>query len=179
MDALTRLETVSMNDVMNIADIAVLKSEVAGLHDAINEVSTKMDLVLSMRVELSVQGERLEQAMTESGRIRDALNKDIGQLEVKTDNLVTHSKNTRAKLDAWLNRIAGGVVVGSLLMGVLQYVVLGKLTELERMSSIVSHNTAQIDLITRAIKGGAVDIQVDDRHAKQANKELYEGEAHK
>lgn len=178
MDALTRLETVTMSDVMNIADIAVLKSEVAGLHDAINEVSTKMDLVLSMRVELSVQGERLEQAVVESGRIRDALNKDIGQLEVKTENLAVHSKNTRTKLDAWLNRIAGGVFVGTVLMGVLQYVVLGKLNDLERMASIVSHNTAQIDLITRAIKSGAVDVEVDDSHANQANKELYEGAPH-
>lgn len=161
MDALTRLETVTMSDVMNIADIAVLKSEVAGLHDAINEVSTKMDLVLSMRVELSVQSERLEQAVVESGRIRDALNKDIGQLEVKTENLAVHSKNTRTKLDAWLNRIAGGVAVGTLALGLLQYNVWEKLEQLENLSALVSYNTAQINLITRAIQSRAIVFDSD------------------
>ena len=171
-------EYVPMSDAVSMSDIAVLKSEVAGLHTAITEVAAKMDLVLDMHVKISVQNERLEQVVAEIGRVRDNINKEIGSLEVKTDNLATHSRNTRDRLEAWLNRVIGGVAVGTLLMGVLQYTVLEKLSSLERMSSIVSHNTAQIDLITRAIKSGAVGIDIDDAHAKQAGQELYEGATH-
>lgn len=148
-----------MNDAISIADIAVLKSEVSGLHDAINEVSTKMDLVLSMRVELSVQGERLEHAVGDLNRTRDAMNREVGVLEQRVDNLSTHTLNTRKKLDAWLNRIVGGVAVGTLALGLLQYSILDKLRELESLSSVVSHNTAQIDSITRAIQPYAVKLE--------------------
>jgi len=149
-------EGISMSDAISIADIAVLKSEVSGLHEAINEVSTKMDLVLSMRVELSVQGERLEHAVGDLNRTRDAMNREVGVLEQRVDNLSTHTLNTRKKLDAWLNRIVGGVAVGTLALGLLQYSILDKLRELESLSSVVSHNTAQIDFITRAIQSYAV-----------------------
>lgn len=164
-------EYVHMSDVVSLSDIAVLKSEVSGLHSAINEVAAKMDLVLDMHVKISVQNERLEQIVAEVGRVRDNINKEIGSLEVKTDNLATHSRNTRDRFEAWLNRIIGGVAVGAVLMGVLQYVVIEKLNYLEKMASIVSHNTAQIDLITRAIESGAA--QIDSTHADQAAKELY------
>ena len=167
-----------MSDAVSMSDIAVLKSEVAGLHTAITEVAAKMDLVLDMHVKISVQNERLEQIVAEVGRVRDNINKEIGSLEVKTDNISTHARNTRDRFEAWLNRIIGGVAVGTLLMGVLQYTVIEKLNDLEKMSSIVSHNTAQIDLITRAIKSGAVGIEIDSQHAEQANQELYEGAQH-
>ena len=155
-------EGISMNDAISIADIAVLKSEVSGLHDVINEVSTKMDLVLSMRVELSVQGERLGHAVDDINRTRDSMNKDIGTLEAKTDNLATHSKNTRERLEAWLNRIAGGVAVGALALGLLQYTIWEKLEQLEDLSSVVSHNTAQIDFITRAVQSRAIVFDSDE-----------------
>ena len=155
-------EGISMNDAISIADIAVLKSEVSGLHDVINEVSTKMDLVLSMRVELSVQGERLGHAVDDINRTRDSMNKDIGTLEAKTDNLATHSKNTRERLEAWLNRIAGGVAVGALALGLLQYTIWEKLEQLEDLSSVVSHNTAQIDFITRAVQSRAIVSDSDE-----------------
>mgnify|MGYP003505145662 CR=1 FL=1 len=174
MDAHTRREDLQMSDVMNIADIAVLKSEVAGLHDAINEVSTKMDLVLSMRVELSVQGERLEHAVVELGRTRDAVNKDLGILEQRADNLNVHTLNTRKRLDAWLNRIFGGVAVGTLALGLLQYNVWEKLEQLEKLASIVAHNTAQIDLITRAVRSRAIefdpDVGVEPTYEQEAGK---------
>lgn len=174
-----RTETVvCMSDVLSLTDIAVLKSEVSGLHSAINEVAAKMDLVLDMHVKISVQNERLEQIVAEVGRVRDGLNKEIGALDAKAENVSKHSLDTRNHLEKWLNRTIGGVAVGTVFMTILQAVVLDKLSDLEKLSSIVSHNTAQIDLITRAVKSGAVGIDVDSRHAEQANQELYDGAQH-
>lgn len=166
---------VPMSELMSITDIAVLKSEVSGLHAAINEVAAKMDLVLDMHVKISVQNERLEQIVAEVGRVRDSINKEIGSLETKTENVSNHSVSTRNHLEKWLNRIIGGVAVGTIFMTILQAVVLGKIDDLEKLSSSVSHNTAQIDLITRAIKTRAVDI--DTTHSDEANRELYEDNA--
>lgn len=141
-----------MNDNLSIADIAVLKSEVAGLHLAINEVSAKMDLVLSMRVELSVQGERLEHATLELGRTRDAMNKEIGILEQRADTQMTATQDTRKRLDAWLNRGLGASVTLSIVFGLIQYFVLEKVDSLNSLSSLVAQNSAKIELILRAGK---------------------------
>ena len=158
MRPLDMQEGISMNDAISIADIAVLKSEVSGLHDAINEVSTKMDLVLSMRVELSVQGERLEHAVDDLNRTRDSMNKEVGGLEQRVDNLSTHSLNTRKLLDAWLNRGFGAAAVLTLVFGSIQLIVLEKIADLNAMSSLVTHNAAQIELILRTIKHSTLEF---------------------
>lgn len=141
-----------MNDNLSIADIAVLKSEVAGLHLAINEVSAKMDLVLSMRVELSVQGERLEHAALELGRTRDAINKEIGILEQRADSQMTATQDTRKRLDAWLNRGLGASLTLSIVFGLIQYFILDKVDSINSLSSLVAQNAAKIELILRAGK---------------------------
>jgi len=158
MRPLDMQEGISMNDAISLADIAVLKSEVSGLHEAINEVSTKMDLVLSMRVELSVQGERLEHAVDDLNRTRDAVNKEVGILEQRVDNLQTHSLNTRKKLDAWLNRGFGAAAVMTLVFGLVQFMVLEKIADLNAMSSLVTHNAAQVEVILRAVKHSKLEF---------------------
>ena len=145
------MEYVPVSDAVSMSDIAVLKSEVAGLHTAITEVAAKMDLVLDMHVKISVQNERLEQVVAEIGRVRDNINKEIGSLEVKTDNLATHSRNTRDRLDAWLNRIVGGTIVAAVAVGFVQYMVLEKLAQLDVTMATVDRNSGQVEVLQRTI----------------------------
>jgi hypothetical protein len=133
------------------ADIAVLKSEVSGMHAAIDEIGGKMDLVLSLRVDLSVQHERLERAIDDGRKTSETVYKDIGSIHVRLDNLDTHSLNTRKKLDAWLNRGIGAVAVGSVLMGIVQFIVLEKVESLESLSEVVTRNSAELSIQGKAI----------------------------
>lgn len=150
------LGCIRMSDALSLTDIAVLKTEVSGLHAAVSEVGTKMDILLDMHVKLSILQERSDQLMVELGRVRDGVNKELGVLETKTDNIATHSKHTRDRFEAWLNRAIGGVVVGGLLMGALQYSIIEKLDQLNALASEVQSHTSQLSLITRAVKSQAV-----------------------
>jgi len=143
---------------MSLTDIAVLKSEVSGLHDAISEVGTKMDILLDMHIKLSVLQERSDQVMAELGRVRDGVNRELGTIHTKVDNVSTHSLHTRERFDTWLNRAAGGVVVGSLFLGIIQYTVLEKLDQLGALASTVATNSAHIDLLERGVKAGIVEF---------------------
>lgn len=144
-------EPTCMPDITNLTDIAVLKTEVAGLHAAITEVGTKMDKLLDIHVTLSVHNERLEQVVAELGRVRDSVNRELGTLEVKVDNTATHAKNTRDKLDAWLNRIIGGTVVAAVAVGFVQYTVLEKLAQLDVTMAAVDRNSGQVETLQRTL----------------------------
>ena len=144
-------QTRSTGDILSITDIAVLKSEVAGLHTAIDEISGKIDLVLSMRVELSVQNERLERSIEDGRKSHEGIYKDLGALTTRLDNVSTHSMNTRKKLDAWLNRGIGGFAVGTFLMGIIQYAIVEKVDRLSELSTTVETNRVELGVVGKAI----------------------------
>lgn len=136
---------------MSITDIAVLKTEVAGLHTAIDEISSKIDLVLSMRVELSVQNERLERSIEDGRKSHEGIYKDLGAINTRLDNLNTHSWNTRKKLDAWLNRGIGAVAVATILIGWIQYTVMEKVEKLSELATTVEANKVELNVVGRAV----------------------------
>lgn len=151
-----------MDDTVN-ADIAVLKTEVSGLHSAISEVCAKMDVLLNMQVQLVRLQERSDQVQQEIGRIRtesesrlNAMREDfdtrINQLRTDTEGAYRLAHDVRDMSNKWLNRAIGGFFVGGLLFGCIQYFVVTELTAVKTVVSATQSNTHRLDLLEQRQK---------------------------
>lgn len=151
-----------MDDTVN-ADIAVLKTEVSGLHSAISEVCAKMDVLLNMQVQLVRLQERSDQVQQEIGRVRadsesrlNAMREDfdtrINQLRSDTEGAYRLAHDVRDMSNKWLNRAIGGFFVGGLLFGCIQYFVVTELTAVKTVVSATQSNTHRLDLLEQRLK---------------------------
>lgn len=151
-----------MDDTVN-ADIAVLKTEVSGLHSAISEVCAKMDVLLNMQVQLVRLQERSDQVQQEIGRVRtdsesrlNAMREDfdtrINQLRTDTEGAYRLAHDVRDMSNKWLNRAIGGFFVGGLLFGCIQYFVVTELTAVKTVVSVTQSNTHRLDLLEQRQK---------------------------
>ena len=151
-----------MDDTVN-ADIAVLKSEVSGLHSAISEVCAKMDVLLNMQVQLVRLQERSDQVQQEIGRIRvdsetriNAMREDfdtrLDKLRADTEGAYRLSHEVRDLSNKWLNRAIGGFFVGGLLFGCIQYFAVTELTSVKAVVAATQSNTHRLDMLEQRQK---------------------------
>lgn len=151
-----------MDETVN-ADIAVLKTEVSGLHSAISEVCAKMDVLLNMQVQLVRLQERSDQVQQEIGRIRteseakiSALKEDFDgrmtQLKKDTDGSFRLSHEVREQSNKWLNRAVGGFFVGGLLLGCIQYFVVTEIATVKTAVVATQSNTHRLDMLEQRVK---------------------------
>lgn len=151
-----------MDDTVN-ADIAVLKTEVSGLHSAISEVCAKMDVLLNMQVQLVRLQERSDQVQQEIGRIRTESDAKIANLKEDMDARFTHLKKdtdsafrlsheVREQSNKWLNRAVGGFFVGGLLLGCIQYFVVTEIATIKTAVVVTQSNTHRLDLLEQRQK---------------------------
>ena len=151
-----------MDDTVN-TDIAVLKTEVSGLHSAISEVCAKMDVLLNMQVQLVRLQERSDQVQQEIGRVRtdsesrlNAMREDfdtrLNQLRADTEGAYRLAHEVRDLSNKWLNRAIGGFFVGGLLFGCIQYFVVTELTSVKAVVAATQSNTHRLDLLEQRQK---------------------------
>ena len=151
-----------MDDTVN-ADIAVLKTEVSGLHSAISEVCAKMDVLLNMQVQLVRLQERSDQVQQEIGRIRtdsetrlNAMREEfdarLDKLRADTEGAYRLSHEVRDLSNKWLNRAIGGFFVGGMLFGCIQYFVVTELTSVKSVVAATQSNTHRLDLLEQRQK---------------------------
>lgn len=151
-----------MDETVN-ADIAVLKTEVSGLHSAISEVCAKMDVLLNMQVQLVRLQERSDQVQQEIGRIRvdsetrlsamrEEFDARLDKLRADTEGAYRLSHEVRDLSNKWLNRAIGGFFVGGLLFGCIQYFVVTELTSVKTVVAATQSNTHRLDLLEQRQK---------------------------
>lgn len=116
-----------------VSDIEVLKSEVASLHNAIDTVCAKMDILLSMQVQLVQLQERYEHT-------KETLNSSFNAIR----NLETLSQTNNMTLVKSISLVRGFVIAIVILFGFLQWYAL---TEIEN----VENNIKAVQAVDRRV----------------------------
>jgi hypothetical protein len=124
-------------------DIEVLKVEVQGLHRAITDVSVKMDVLLSLQVQLVRLQEQHDNTRKALDRAFEKI-RDVSEESTATANRI----NTTQAL------VRGAAGVGVLLFAFAQWYAMSKIEAIEG-------NTALIQIIDRRI--GKIENQIEDR----------------
>lgn len=116
-----------------VSDIEVLKSDVASLHSAIDTVCAKMDILLSMQVQLVQLQERHEHT-------KETLNSSFNAIR----NLETLSQTNNMTLVKSISLVRGFVIAIVILFGFLQWYAL---TEIEN----VENNIKAVQAVDRRV----------------------------
>ena len=113
-------------DQMN-TDVEVLKADMRNLQTSVSEVSAKMDMLLSMQVQLA----RLQE---QHDHTRQAVDRAFNSLKDTRDR----SEQTEGKVAKALSFVRGGALVGALLFGFAQWYVLQQLEIIKQVEANVT-----------------------------------------
>lgn len=108
-------------------DIEVLKTEMRSLQAAVSEVGLKIDMLLSMQVQIGRMQEQHDST-------KQAVDRAFSSLR-ETNNRVQTTESTVHKV---LSFVKGGALVGALLFGFAQWYVMQQLTAINRIDADLS-----------------------------------------
>jgi len=117
-------------------DIGVLKSEVKALTGLITNINTKMDILLSMQVQLVQLQERHEHTKEQL----DAADSRIASVH----KLAVDTSTTMTKYHSF---VAGVILTGSVLFGFIQWYVVSQINEIKRLNASVQLIERRLDAI--------------------------------
>ena len=113
-----------MSDVIMQTEIALLNQEVSSLHRLVDNVHSKVDMLVAMQLNLQRLQDRTDRQEAdfreheEAHRaVTDRLGRDIEACFKATDGV-------KMQVNRWVNMGIGGVFVGGILIGALQWFVL-------------------------------------------------------
>lgn len=110
-------------------EIALLNQELTGLHRVVSEIGTKMDAVLHMQMQIQRLQDRSDRLDSEVRRSQESNERAISDFRDDLDNCFKVAHSAKELSSIWLNRVIGGVFVGGLLIGALQWFVLRELSD--------------------------------------------------
>lgn len=122
-----------MSDDQNMqTEIALLNQEINGLHRVVSEIGAKMDVVLQMQMQIQRLQDRSDRLDTEVRRSQESNERAIESIRADLDSCFRVAHAAKERSETWLNRMVGGVAVGAVLLGALQWFVLRELNSYER-----------------------------------------------
>lgn len=115
-------------------DIGVLKAEVKNLADVISNIGAKMDILLSMQVQLVQLQERHEHTKEQL----DAANNKITEAH-------TLASATALKMTKYYSFVNGVMLTGALFFGFIQWYVIGQIQQVEEMDNSIQVIERRLD----------------------------------
>lgn len=115
-------------------DIGVLKAEVKNLADAISNVGAKMDILLSMQVQLVQLQERHEHAKEQL----DAAN-------AKIDAAQALASETAIRMTKYYSFVNGVMLAGALFFSFIQWYVISQIRHVEEMDNAIQAIERRLD----------------------------------
>jgi hypothetical protein len=132
-------------------EIALLNQEVASLHRIVGDVNTKVDLLVSMQLNLQRLQDRTDHHEAAFRKSEEDQRRATEKLRNDLDNCFKVANGARDSLSSWVNRGFGGLVVGGLLLGCLQWFVLRELATYRDGAEVTQANSAHIEKIECAL----------------------------
>lgn len=136
-------------------DIELLKMEVQGLHKGVNDIGTKMDMLLALQVQLV----RLQEQHDNTRDSLDRAFKHISSVRTEISEVDLKVSSVGSKLTFWRGLVLGGAFIGTFLMGFAQWYVLQQIHALEEVANQAAGFNLRMTLIENKV---------------WPNKELYE-----
>ena len=115
-------------------DIGVLKSEVKKLADVISNIGAKMDILLSMQVQLVQLQERHEHTKEQL----DAANAKIEAAHVL-------ASDTAIRMTRYYSFVNGVMLTGAIFFGFIQWYVIGQIKHIEQMDTSIQVIERRLD----------------------------------
>lgn len=115
-------------------DIGVLKVEVKNLADVISNVGVKMDVLLSMQVQLVQLQERHEHAKEQ-----------LDTANVKIDAAQALASETAIRMTKYYSFVNGVMLTGALFFGFIQWYVIGEIQQVEEMDNTIQAFERRLD----------------------------------
>lgn len=115
-------------------DIGVLKAEVKNLADVISNIGAKMDILLSMQVQLVQLQERHEHAKEQL----DAAN-------AKIDAAQALASETAIRMTKYYSFVNGVMLAGALFFGFIQWYVISQIRHVEEMDNSIEVIERRLD----------------------------------
>lgn len=140
-----------MADTAMQTEIALLNQEVASLHRIVGDVNTKVDLLVTMQLNLQRLQDRTDHHEAAFRKSEEDQRRTTEKLRNDLDNCFKVANGARDSLSSWINRGVGGLVVGSLLLGSLQWFVLRELASYRSDAELTQTNSAHIEKIECAL----------------------------
>lgn len=114
----------------HVRELAAVKSQVENIANDVNTIVEKLDLLFTLQREMT----RIEQEQCDH---RDSLKRAFERIENGEKLISGNKENT----DKWVNRGLGGWVVGAILIGIIQWLVV------DRVRSYESTQTAHTEMM--------------------------------
>jgi hypothetical protein len=140
-----------MADATMQTEIALLNQEVASLHRIVGDVNTKVDLLVSMQLNLQRLQDRTDHHEAAFRKSEEDQRRTTEKLRHDLDNCFKVANHARDSLSTWINRGVGGLVVGGMLLGCLQWFVLRELTTYRVDAEVAQTNSLRIEKIECAL----------------------------
>ncbi|WP_289534991.1 hypothetical protein [Pseudomonas sp. SO81] len=119
-----------MADDQNVhTEIALLGQGLTNLHHIVSDIGNKLDQVLQIQLTVQRQQDRIDNLSAEMRRSQEVNDQAIGGFRKDLENCFKVAHEGRDISSRWLNRFLGGVVVGGVLLGALQWFVLREMGE--------------------------------------------------
>lgn len=115
-------------------DIGVLKAEVKNLADAISNVGAKMDILLSMQVQLVQLQERHEHAKEQ-----------LDTANAKIDAAQALASETASQMTKYYSFINGVMLSGALFFGFIQWYVISQINHVKEMDDTIQVIERRLD----------------------------------
>lgn len=124
-------------------DIELLKMEVQGLHKGVNDIGTKMDMLLALQVQLV----RLQEQHDNTRDSLDRAFKHISSVRAEISEVDLKVATVGGKLTFWRGLVLGGAFIGTFLMGFAQWYVLQQIHSLEAVANRADNFNLRVTLI--------------------------------
>ena len=115
-------------------DIGVLKAEVKNLADVISNIGAKMDILLSMQVQLVQLQERHEHTKEQL---------DAANTKIEAAHLLANT--TALKMTRYYSFINGVMLTGAIFFGFIQWYVVSQINHIEQMDTSIQVIERRLD----------------------------------
>ena len=115
-------------------DIGVLKAEVKNLADVISNIGAKMDILLSMQVQLVQLQERHEHTKEQ-----------LDTANSKIEAAQTLASETAIKMTRYYSFINGVMLTGAIFFGFIQWYVVSQINHIEQMDTSIQVIERRLD----------------------------------
>lgn len=122
------------------SDIEVLKTEVRGLHSAVSDIGTKMDILLALQVQMV----RLQE---QHDNTRQALDRAFEAIS----NVKTTANSTEGRFIFWRGLFLGGAFVGAILVGFAEWYVIQQIHTLQEVADKANGFNLRLTLMERKV----------------------------